>query len=259
MPRYIIRLADIPFSKDFISTLKSRGVILSRRDVFGRSAICINHGNAKPITIRDNVKKFILINKPEAIKYCSNKRRNCKMLKDFYPTTYSNVNEVDRYPVVVKPLHGFQGVGIEKIESRNELDSYISRHNSNKFLIQECIPMKFEYRFNVLDRDIFQISKKQLIEGWNGKFKFTFRSLGTDAKISNKFFNYVKSVIEEFHSQVGHDLGSYCIDVMKGKDKKYYLSEINSGYGIGQFTLEKLLYLLNEKYDGGELDNYRVK
>ena len=42
-------------------------------------------------------------------------------------------------------------------------------------------------------------------------------------------------------------------------DNKYYLSELNSGYGIGQFTLEKLLSTIREKYSKGELEKYRVK
>lgn len=258
--RYVVRLGDIPFSKQFVRSLKLHGIIISRRSEFGRSAIMINHGNHNPIKIKPNVREFILINKPEAIRYCSNKRRNFEILKEFYPETYDRIGDVKSFPVVVKPLHGHHGLGIKKIESKKELEQYARTHDMSNHLIQKYVKMKFEYRFNILDKEIFQISKKELIEGFcKGGFEFAFKSLGDKAQLSPKFYNFVKDVIDTFHKRIGYDLGSYCVDVMKGTDGKYYLSELNSGYGIGQFTIEKLVKLLNKKYRKGDLNKYRVR
>ena len=50
----------------------------------------------------------------------------------------------------------------------------------------------------------------------------------------------------------------YTIDVMKGVDNNYYLTEMNSACGLGQYTTSKLIDILTSKYYNGELEKYRV-
>ena len=251
----------MPFSRQFIRSLKSKRIIISRRDLFGRSAICINHGNHNPLSVKKQVIEFILINQPDHIRYCSNKRRNIEILEEFYPETYNSIDEVNKYPVIVKPLHGRHGIGVKKMDTKRDLQEFASTNSIRNFLIQEYIPLKNEYRFNVLDGEIYQISKKELLEGYNDKgFDFEWKSLGKEAKIHPKHFTFVNDVIDKFHKTVGNRLGSYCVDVMKSANKRgYFLAELNSGYGIGSFTIEKLVEILNRKYRNGDLSKYRVK
>ena len=117
MDRIFVRQADITFSKTFVETMKNNGVIITRRDRFGRSGIMVNHGNGKPIELRNKVRKFYLINNPESIRLCSNKIANYEILKEFYPKSYNSVDEVDKFPIMVKPINGHHGYGIKKIES----------------------------------------------------------------------------------------------------------------------------------------------
>jgi len=259
--RIYVRQANITFSQSFVDTLRSNGVIITRRDRYNRSGILVNHGNGKPITVNPKVRNFYIINQPDSIRLCSNKVSNCNLLDEFYPEMYQSVEDVDKFPVMVKPINGHHGYGIKKIDNRSELEEFFRIHNLSKYIIQEYIDIKHEYRFNVLDRKVYQVSHKERQEGLTdeGGFIFVYRSLGKDAKISQKFWDYINNVIDAFHNEVGYDLGHYGIDVIKGKDGKYYLSEINSACGLGQFTLGKLLEKLKEKYNNGDLENYRVR
>jgi glutathione synthase/RimK-type ligase-like ATP-grasp enzyme len=256
MPRYIFRLGNITFSRDFINTLKGEGVIISRRNSFGRSAVLINHGNQKPIEVMNKVKSFYIINQPHAIKHSSNKRLTQRILGHYCPSTYNSPSEVNNFPVVIKPIHGFQGRGVRRVDSRRELRSNLRHYND--YIIQDYIEPKAEYRFNVLDNDIYQISRKEMVEGWNGKFDFEWVSLGENAKLSNEFYRFVEHIIEDVYNQLGSDLGSYAIDVIKGNDNDYYLSEINSAFGIGEFTMPRMIEILNKKYYKGDLEKYKV-
>jgi len=257
--KVVLRQANITFSKDFVDLNKQNGIVLTRKNLFGYNAVCINHGNSNPIKLKNIVTKFYLINKPEKIHLCSNKIDNWKLLQEFYPRTYQHPSDVQHYPVIAKPVSGHHGYGIEICKNEKELRNCIRK---GTYIVQDLIDVKHEYRFNVLDGDIYQISKKSFLEGMNtplGGYQFSYKSLGVDADLSNKFKTFVNNIITRFTRQVGVDIGDYCIDIMKDKDSNYYLTEINSAYGIGQFTLEKLIDIIYSKYEGGDLDKYRVR
>ena len=258
-PNIYLRQGNIVFSREFVDILRSKEITLTRRNNFTRSCIIINHGNSKPYSIGRNVSKLYFLNHPDAIHYCCNKKHNWNILKDFYPNVYSNseLNGDINFPIIAKPLNGHHGYGIVVVKDRKQLDSI---SNKNSYIFQDLIPIKHEFRFNVLDRDVFQISHRQRLdeETDEGGYVFSYRSLGNDAKISGKFRNYVLDVIKKFHEVVGYSVADYCVDVMKGTDNEYYLSEINSAYGIGQYTIEKLVDSINYKYDEGKLEQYRV-
>ena len=261
MDRLYVRQANIVFSKDFVDRVKEHSVIITRRNHFNRNGVIINHGNGKPITIGKKAKDIYIINKPEAISKCSNKNVNCKILKDYYPKLYDSIDSIDNYPVIVKPINGHHGYGIEVFDNEEDISNFFDTHSIGKYIIQQYIDIKHEYRFNIIDKEVYQTSHKMRQEGETdgGGFIFTYRSLGKDAKISQKFWDYVDNIINDFHEEVGSDLGHYCIDVMKGFDKKYYLTEINSACGLGDFTLGKLIEELDIKYSNGDLDKYKVE
>ncbi len=256
--RIYLKQGNITFSQHFVDLLRSEGVFLTRRNKLFRSGIVINHGNSEPIEIGRKVRQFYIINQPEYIQYCSNKLKNYNTLKDFYPETYTHKRDVTEYPVMAKPLSGHHGYGITKINNRRELREF---RPDKTYIYQRFIPIKHEFRFNILDREVYQVSHKERIEGETegGGFVFSYRSLGSNAKISDKFWNYIDRIISKFHNTVGYNLGHYAIDVMKGTDNEYYLSEINSACGIGEFTLDKLLDLLENKYYDNDLEEYRVR
>jgi len=259
-PNIYLRQGNIVFSQEFVDILRSKEITLTRRNNFTRSCIIINHGNSKPYSIGRNVSKLYFLNHPDAIHYCCNKKHNWNILKDFYPNVYSNseLNGDINFPIIAKPLNGHHGYGIVVVKDRKQLDSI---SNKNSYIFQDLIPIKHEFRFNIFDRDVYQVSHRDRHTDTTerGGYIFNYRSLGEDAKISQKFKDWVKESIRVFHSSVGYDLCHYTIDVMKGEDNEYYLSEINSACGLGDYTLTKLIDVINNKYESGRLENYRVR
>jgi len=264
--RMYLRQGNIVFSRQFVDTLKQNDIILTRKNHFKRNCIIINHGNTTPLTISKKADKVYLLNKPDAIHWCSNKLHNYEILKEYYPETTTNQSDVQHYPVIAKPLHGHHGYGIKRFNYMRDLKNFLNKVKE-KYIIQTFIPIKHEFRFNVINREVFQVSHKQRVYDNNGNplktdnggMVFSYRSLGSNAKISSKFWKYINGVIEKFHNTVGYDLADYCIDVIKGEDGKYYLSEMNSAYGIGQYTLEKLIDRIDALYENNHLENYKVR
>jgi glutathione synthase/RimK-type ligase-like ATP-grasp enzyme len=261
--KIILRQGNIVFSQEFIDLLNEYGISLTRRNTFNKSGILINHGNSSPIHIGKSVKDFFLINKPECIKYCSNKITNWEFLEKYYPRVYTDIPDMvsAKYPIIAKPIDGHHGYGVEVLNSTKDFRNFSRTKKLERYIVEDYIPIKHEFRFNVFDKEVFQVSRKDKLDSKTpkGGMEFEYTSLGKDAKLSDKFWDFVENVIKDFHKSVKYGLGNYCIDTIKGTDKKYYLTEINSAYGIGELTLDKLLSLIQEKYDNGELENYRER
>jgi glutathione synthase/RimK-type ligase-like ATP-grasp enzyme len=261
IPRIAFRLANISFSRDFVHTLTNSDIMITRKNFFNRSRFLINHGSASPISIGREVGTFYVVNQPSHIRYCSNKMMSAKFLPRYYPDYYTSLAEIRDYPVIAKPLHGHHGVGIRILSNRHEARRFFERHSFNNYIVQELIPISHEYRVNIFDREIFQVSEKIKLEEHErrGGIEFDWRSLGENASLNPRFYAFLNNVISDFHKKVGYNLGSYCFDVMKSKDNDYYLCEINSAYGIGELTLNKLLAKINRRYDRRKLEPYRVR
>ena len=262
--RVYLRQGDITFSKRFIETLRDIDITPTRRNKFMRSGIIINHGNSTPIEVGKKVKKLYILNQPSAIKFCANKITNYEALDAFYPPTYDIHDIHDKtdsiFPLLAKPIKGHHGYGIIKLNSYSEFDKL---ENRSSYIYQELIDIKHEFRFNILDRNIYQISRKNKLEDIteNGGMMFEYTSLGgLDTKaVSQKMFDYVYNVIGKFHEVVGTNLAHYVIDIMKSIDGKYYLTELNSACGLGPYTVGKLDEAISEKYLNTRLEKYRVR
>jgi len=261
IPRIIFRLGNITFSKNFIDLLKSKNVRISRANRYIRDAVVLNHGNSNSFTLSSRVKRFYLINKPSSIKYCSNKWLNYEILHDFYPRTQLSTDKDIRlnFPILAKPLNGHHGYGIVIINDSKMLESIAN--SKTVYILQDYINIKHEFRFNVFNRQVFQVSHKERTEDKTGKggFIFNYRSLGEHAKLKKRFWEFVHNVIHTFHLTIPvEDLGSYCIDVMKDFNGNYYLSEMNSAYGIGEYTFNKLLGRIYNTWEEDRLARFRV-
>jgi hypothetical protein len=121
--------------------------------------------------------------------------------------------------------------------------------------------VKHEYRFNIFDNEIYQISYREKTPSItpNGGYIFNYRSLGNNAEISDKFYEFIDQIIHQFYSKVGNNVCTYTIDIMKDKRNNYYLTEINSACGIGEYTANKLKEKITESYTEGRLNKYRVR
>lgn len=259
MRLYLRQSNSVVFSQSFVDRMKEKGVILTRRNRYTRDGIILNHGNSNPITYSKRVTKLYLLNNPEYIKYCGNKELTYKMLEDYFPDTFLSIDDIDDMPVIIKPIHGHHGYGIKQFYDYGELLKYLD-NTDEEYLIQRLIPIKHEYRFNVFNQRVFQVSRreKQIEKTDLDGFIFEYYSLGKEAKIKQKFWNFISDIISKVYSHLGKNLCSYCIDVIKGMDNKYYLSELNSAYGIGGFTIMKLIEEIHRNYEDSNLEDYRI-
>lgn len=258
--RIFIRKGSLVFSKSFMRAVRGKGIIVTKRDTFPNNCIIINHGNMEGIKTNHGASRIYLINKPNFIRYCSSKSLNSKTLEEFYPRVYSSYKEVDKYPVILKPRGGHHGYGIHIINSRRGLRIFSQKHLDNYF-IEECVPVVHEYRFNVIDKEVYQVSRKDLLDKKSAKggYEFEWKSLGKDAKISKRFWDYVYKVIDQFHKTVGDNLGHYALDIFKCEHGKYYVCEVNSACGFGEYTIDKLKESIDRKYRSGDLEKYRIR
>jgi glutathione synthase/RimK-type ligase-like ATP-grasp enzyme len=182
-----------------------------------------------------------------------------QILKDYCPPIFSNIEKINTLPIIAKPVNGHHGYGIVTLSTPSQIREF-NRLHPHGYLYQKKITINHEYRFNILDGDIYQISRREKLPTLtpDGGFMFSYQSLGEDAGLSDKFYEFVNNVIHEVHNHLGDNLCHYTIDVMKGMDKKYYLTELNSACGIGDFTATKLYDLIRYKLLHGQLEKYRV-
>ena len=127
--------------------------------------------------------------------------------------------EID-FPVFVKPRTGSGSVGIEKIESLEELQRLFGKRP--EYIVQEYMDVE-EY-----DADVYvdKISGK-LVSAFTKK-KLSSRIGGADKTVSFKD-PLLLELIERFVEKIG--LSGPCdIDLFK-KDGEYYISEINPRFG----------------------------
>ena len=243
------------FSKDTVKTIREIGCIPTRRDTFKSNSIIINHGNSNPITLKGE--NIYLINRPTYINLSSNKLKTKELLSKYQPREI-NINEIERFPVVIKLPFGCQGKGVFLVDSINALRNILSAHKS--VVIEEYKEPLHEYRFNVLDGKIYQISRKDMVTGWDSKkFKFQWVSLGANAGLHKNTFKFVNSIINDIVKSTNYGLSSFAVDIIKSIDKKRYLTEINSAFGISNYTAVRLINTLLDKYENGELEKYRVR
>lgn len=252
-----IRFGNITFAKSFIDQARESGYICTRRNNFKKPVIILNHGSPDFLKTHQNT---ILLNHPTAIKYCMDKSLTSSIISDFMPIHYTPESrtlnqEGINYPIIMKPTTGYHGNGIKIINGIDELNGL----DLSRYVIQEYVKTKREYRFNILDSTIYQISRKEIVSQTPTRIKFDYISLGTGAKLSGKFFNYTQAVISQINNELNNTLSHYAIDILKAKSGRYFVAELNSAPGLYGLTFEKFKTCLDKKLEAGNLDKYKFK
>lgn len=77
----------------------------------------------------------------DAVHICRNKERTYQRLAglNFVPQTFANVDEVSRYPVIIKPAEGYGARGFRIVHNRSELEYGLEEADS-KCVICEYLP-----------------------------------------------------------------------------------------------------------------------
>lgn len=188
--------------------------------------------------------KYLTDNKIETVKTYAN-------YKSFY-TAYQN--EEIKFPVFIKPRTGSGSVGAHKIETLEELQSYI-HEDAYDYIIQEFMEggdCDADVYVDYYSKDVVSIFSKRKIETRIG---------GASKTISFKdqrLFDFIKRIVPLFDFAGALDMDFFY------KDGKYYLSEINPrfggaylhAYGAGVDFIKLIINNINGKVNIPEIGNY---
>ena len=90
---------------------------------------------------RDEMSAGILTSERETVRVCRNKAETYKALRgcDFLPKVYARAEDVDTFPVLMKPCVGQGSAGVKRIDSREALDYELNTRKEQQ-VICEYLP-----------------------------------------------------------------------------------------------------------------------
>lgn len=111
-------------------------------DVYGIDCVYPAHDSASVFMseFSEKIHAQVIITDKKTTEICRSKSKTYEHFKKekFIPKTYSNIEEVDTYPVFVKPVVGQGSVGAKKVNSKQELENILSRESG--LVICEYLP-----------------------------------------------------------------------------------------------------------------------
>ena len=133
-----------------------------------------------------------------------------------------------KFPVIVKSLHGAEGIGVAKVDSQESFKSVVQslRKSGEDILVQEMIDIDGDVRSIVMDGNIIASMKRLKAE----KDFRTNKALGAESEpysLSKEEKKFVKKVAKASGAILAG------VDHAIGKDGKLYAIEINASPGSG--------------------------
>lgn len=133
------------------------------------------------------------------------------------------------YPCVIKSTRMGKGIGIYKIDSKDDLTKFIDKvQNEDKsakgFIIQKYIPYVFDLRCLIIGTNVFVMQRIPA----KGEFRANF-SLGGEVKLFDLDKNAQKLAINALRA-VDMSIGG--VDILITKDNKRYILEVNHTAGF---------------------------
>lgn len=274
----IVRTSEeMAFSKETIDAINQSGFIFSRRSIFNRpdDYVVINHGVQTPVNFGSRVKSAFVINKPESMKLSIHKTLMYNHVKNngipVIPTESLNGKPIEAaidsvgFPFIIKPDVGSKGKGIKAYTKLSDFIANggiaeLAESSHKNMIIQKYINKSSEYRFNFFNGEVVNVSRKILPEE-SEKYPGIFDgwlSLGDATKLHKRAHKLAKQIAGVFP-----DLPSIAVDLMRvDKDEEhveYHFGEINTAYGLGPLTAQKLYDTVKEQYVNNKLSAFKVK
>jgi glutathione synthase/RimK-type ligase-like ATP-grasp enzyme len=182
--------------------------------------------------------KGITINESDAIITASNKykfRKMCVENELSCPKTWycTQRNEVDKFPVIIRPLHHFGGFNLFFINTMDELRRF---NTLDKFYISEYIKKVREIRVYIMSNRILAISEKIAEDkesiAWNHIQGSTFENIRWKDWPRKSGLLAIQAM-----NMVGLDFGG--ADIIIDENNISYLLEINTALSINSsYTAE---------------------
>lgn len=149
--------------------------------------------------------------------------------RDICEATLEEVKTLTEFPFFIKPLDSYKLFTGYVINSPQDFMKIASIPLTTKILLSECVEFVSEYRCFVLNGNMVGA------KNYKGDFK-----LIPDFKI-------IENAIQDYHEQPT----AYSIDFGITKDGRTLLIEMNDGFGLGAYGLDKIIYckILQTRWD----------
>ena len=172
-----------------------------------------------------NTRGAKIINKRDGIKLACNKAKSRIKMQDegiSVPKSWNNFSEAS-LPCIMRPTYHRKGENFHIIQILDYIDE-IEDNNGNYY--SEIIDKKAEYRVHVAHGKVLYINQKPLIEGEiRANQHVTHQSWGKVLSWEDYRRKMCKLACDAVKC-CGLDMGG--VDIMKSKDKKYYVCEVNT-------------------------------
>lgn len=167
-------------------------------------------------------------------------KRRTKMIAESIgikvPQTFNNIEEVDKFPVIVKPADEGSSVGLHVCNSLEEVREAVEK--VRKPIIEEYIKGE-ELTVGVMNDKALGvlriIPKAADIYDYDSKYKIGGSVHEYPAKIDNKVYKRAMRVAEDIHKELGMK-GISRSDFIMQDDEIYFL-EVNSSPGMTETSL----------------------
>ena len=236
-------------------------------------------------TVLDDDSNRVQINTPQAIRNSASKLLmkqkfteagvktanwgtaiNARLNKDNIYWVQHEGNEISlNFPIIAKSLFGSRGVGNTKLDTKEELESWMKGKNLNNYIFEEFVKMTREYRLHITQDGCFYTCRKLLKndapEGtWQRHDDVCSWALETNPSFK-KPANWDAIVQDCITAQKALGLDICAFDVMvqgakNGKEREnteWNICESCSGPSFGSITLQKYIEeipkILNKKYN----------
>jgi glutathione synthase/RimK-type ligase-like ATP-grasp enzyme len=155
------------------------------------------------------------------------------------------------FPVIAKIKNGHSGVGIEKFDTKKELDESVEKFD----LFCQYIDFKREYRVIFCQDKLIAINERVPTikddssintKKVNDKIKFTYVYQDLN-KIDKDFIKQCNAICKDI-KKGGLDLNFWSLDIVVDGDKKLWVMETSSALGMGSVKMCEAYRAIYEDY-----------
>lgn len=177
-----------------------------------------------------------------------------KMIADevgiLIPKTYRSVEEIDSFPVIVKPALEGSSVGLYICKDLDQAKKAVEELAGKKIIIEEFIKGE-ELTAGILNGEmlgVIRIKPKSGVYDYSSKYTAGMTEYEYPAKIDSDIYQRVMEAAQKIHEELGLD-GISRSDFML-KDGKAYFLEVNTCPGMTETSLiPKVATLKNYTFD----------
>ncbi|MGX6591230.1 D-alanine--D-alanine ligase family protein [Cetobacterium ceti] len=153
------------------------------------------------------------------------------------PKTYKTMEEVDSFPVVVKPAKEGSSVGLYICENKDELKEALKALEGKKLLIEEYVKGE-ELTAGVLNGEplgVLKIKPKSGLYDYKSKYTAGMTVYEYPAQIDEKVYEKVMEAAKAVHQELGLEGISRSDFILK--DGRAYFLEVNTCPGMTETSL----------------------